>query len=201
MTVDGTKMAEHMRKPLGIQGKIYNPDQMYLNHQNVSRVIKRQWAIVDVFLAASTLESFVGFRNHLSNVGTIKQPMAIKESQCVLTLELVNGLECNLISYVALPGDSPYYNKVKVEQFKLLMQRYPDGRFPELKEALNFLCFIVFTKEHVDELVNQLELKLEATPPLLFIVLEDFQNSSIKEAFYGFENGAIVPFAPNLASK
>jgi hypothetical protein len=200
LTVDGAKLAKHMKKRLGIQGKIYDPDKMYLGQNNVMYMIKRQWAIVDVFLAASTLESFVGFRNHLNHVGK-KEPIALKESQCILTLKLVTGALCNMICYVALPRDAPYYNKVKVEQFKLLQQRYPEGKFPEFGEALNFLCFIVFTPAQAEQLVVDLGLNQENIPPILFIILEDMQQESVKDAFYYFEEGKVVLFGDNLASK
>jgi len=200
LTVDGAKLAQHLKKRLGIQGRVYDPDKMYLGAHHVVSTIKRHWAIVDVFLAASTLESFVGFRNHLNHIGS-KHPMAIKESQCVLTLKLVTGATCNLISYVALPNDAPYYNKVKVEQFKLLAQRYPEGKFPEFGEALNFLCFIVFNQTQAESLVKDLGLEEEKTPPILFIILEDMQKASVKDAFYYFEKGQVIAFGENLASK
>ena len=203
LTVDGATLAQHMRQRLGIQGKVYDPDEIYRgqHYQRAGRVIKRHWAIVDVFLAASTLESFVAFRNHLNHVGSKDQPMAIKESQCILTLKLITGVRCNLICYVALPDDADYFNRVKVEQFKLLAQRYPDAKFPEFGETLNFLCFIVFSKSHAEQLIGQLQLEPQNTPPIIFIVLEDFQDSSVKKAFYAYDHGEIIPFAENIASK
>lgn len=199
LTVDGAKLAQHMRKRLGIQGKVYDPDAIYKTPQGAGRIIKRHWAIVDVFLAASTLESFIGFRNHINHIGSNDKPMAIKESQCLLTLTLITGETCNLICYVALPDDAEYYNKVKVEQFKLLYQRYPDGKFPDFDDQINFLCFIVFSQAQAQLLTDSLDSK--SIPPILFIILEDIQNSSVKEAFYVFDKGQIFPFTNNLASK
>ena len=204
LTVNGAILAQHMRKRLGIQGKIYDPDEIYRgqNLQRASRMIKRNWAVLDVFLAASTLESFIGFRNHLNHIGSNDDnPMAIKESQCVLTLRLITGISCNLICYVALPDDKDYYNRVKVEQFKLLNQRYPDAIFPDFGESLNFLCFIVYSEQQAENLIQQFDLEPKKSPPILFIVLEAFQNSSVKNAFYAYDNGQISSFAENIASK